>query len=138
MGASWGSMWRGEHGVKADRKRVASQVERIRANVLRRHGYDATSSLPTDVSESAVDEAARLSVVNAHWGIASDIPLVGPALVYVRRVMRLSLRWYINPIIEQQNAYNEAVVRALHELRAENDDLRARLERATAVASDEG
>jgi hypothetical protein len=130
-------MWRGNYGVKADRKRVASQVERIRASVLRRHGYDATSPMATDVIESSVDEAARLSVVNAHWGIASDEPLVGPVLVVARRVMRLALRWYINPLVEQQNTFNEAVVRALHELRAENDDLRARLERATAVASDD-
>ena len=121
--------------VMADRKRVAAQVERIRATVLRRHGYDASSTMPTETVESAVDEAARMCVVNAHWGIASDTPLIGSALVYARRAMRISLRWYINPIVEQQNAFNESVVRALHELRAENDDLRAQLERMSGQPS---
>lgn len=123
------STLRGVLSVKADRKQVAAQLERIRATVLQRHGYDASSAMPTDDIDSAVDEAARLCVVNAHWGIASDTPLVGPAIVYARRAMRISLRWYINPIVEQQNAFNESVVRALHELRAENDELRARLAR---------
>lgn len=82
-------------------------------------------------ADSAVDEAARLCVVNAHWGIATDTPVIGAALVYARRTMRIGLRWYINPIVEQQNEFNEAVVRALHELKAENDDLRARLDRVT-------
>jgi DNA-directed RNA polymerase subunit K/omega len=75
----------------------------------------------------AVEEAARLSVVNAHWGIASDLPIIGPILVLARRAARLALRWYINPIVEQQNAFNEAVVRALYELETENYELRSKI-----------
>jgi hypothetical protein len=107
---------------------VSEQVARIRAAVLRRHGFEPGADDYGAIPDSAIDEAARRCVVNAHWGIASETPIVGPMIVYARRAMRIGLRWYINPIVEQQNEFNEAVVRALHELKAENDDLRARLE----------
>lgn len=36
--------------------------------------------------------------------------------VYVKKVARRLLRWYINPLVEQQNAYNTAVSEALSHL----------------------
>lgn len=124
------------NSVRSEDTRVSAQVARLRATVLRRHGFDPADPIPNTVAESAVDEAARLSVVSAHWGIASETPVVGTVIVYLRRTMRIGLRWYINPIVEQQNAFNEAAVRALHELRAENDELRARLERLGSQATE--
>jgi hypothetical protein len=38
--------------------------------------------------------------------------------------MRIGLRWYINPIVEQQNLFNEAAVTALYDLQLENERLR--------------
>jgi hypothetical protein len=70
---------------------------------------------------------AQLARVSAHWGIASNAPLVGPLLVYWRRALRIMLRWYINPIVEQQNAFNQAVSRALFDLQSENEELRIEL-----------
>jgi hypothetical protein len=50
--------------------------------------------------------------VSAHW------PLVGKSLPQrainlVNKVVRRYLRWYINPIVEQQNAANAAITAAL-------------------------
>ncbi|MDQ4044745.1 MAG: hypothetical protein M3173_04765, partial [Chloroflexota bacterium] len=76
---------------------------------------------------SPIDRAVRLATISAHWAIVSDIPVIGSLVVLVRRVIRIALRWYINPIVEQQNAFNDAAVAALHELEIENADLRARI-----------
>jgi hypothetical protein len=37
---------------------------------------------------------------------------------YTKRLVRLLLRWYINPIVEQQNRFNSAVARSLVEMLA--------------------
>lgn len=104
------------------------QAERIRAAIRSRHGFAGEDDVPPLGESGAIEEAAGLSRINAHWGLASSVPVVGPVVVLVQRVMRIGLRWYINPIVDQQNAFNEASVRALYELRAENDALRAMLD----------
>lgn len=107
---------------------LETQVRRIRETVLARHGYLPDEDVPGVAASSPVEEAARLATINAHWGIASDLPVVGRILVLFRRVLRLTLRWYINPIVQQQNAFNDAAVRALFDLRAENERLRREVE----------
>jgi hypothetical protein len=104
------------------------QVERVRAALLARHGYSPGMELPRELAQSPLEDVQRLATVSAHWGIASDLPVVGRMLVLFRRSLRIMLRWYINPIVDQQNAFNDAVVRALYELQGENDKLRTRLE----------
>jgi hypothetical protein len=113
--------------VSVARDALQVQVERIRTALLERHGYAPGMELPRDIARSPLDDVQRLATVNAHWGIASDIPFVGRFLVLFRRVQRILLRWYINPIVDQQNAFNDAVVRALHELETENEKLRSQL-----------
>jgi hypothetical protein len=94
--------------------------------------------LPRDLARSPLEDVQRLATVNAHWGIASDLPVVGRFLVLFRRILRIGLRWYINPIVDQQNAFNDAVVRALHDLQTENEKLRAQMRSVdkTAVQDD--
>ncbi|PDW01884.1 hypothetical protein [Candidatus Viridilinea mediisalina] len=65
-------------------------------------------------------------VVSAHW------PLEGRTLyqrgwVLINKVVRRALRWYINPIVEQQNAFNAAAARSLHLLIEAHADLRDQL-----------
>jgi hypothetical protein len=113
--------------VSVARDALQVQVERIRTALLERHGYAPGMELPRDIARSPLDDVQRLATVNAHWGIASELPVVGRFLVLFRRVQRILLRWYINPIVDQQNAFNDAVVRALHELETENEKLRSQL-----------
>lgn len=112
---------------------LKEQAGRIRAAVLARHGLTPDDPPPDDPDRARLEEVARLARVTAHWGIASDAPLVGPLLVLWRRGLRIMLRWYINPIVEQQNAFNQAVSRALFDLHAANEELRARLHAARAT-----
>jgi hypothetical protein len=108
---------------------IELHVQRLRAAVLARHGLNPGDAMPEKLAANAVDEVQRCATVSAHWGIASDVPVVGGLLVMFRRVLRILLRWYINPIVEQQNRFNQATVRALWELRLENENLRADLNR---------
>jgi hypothetical protein len=114
------------------------QVERVRAALLERHGYRPGMELPRDLAHSPLEDVQRLATVSAHWGIASDLPVVGRFLVLFRRVLRIGLRWYINPIVDQQNAFNDAVVRALHALQTENDALRAELSSGAGDSTPDG
>jgi hypothetical protein len=78
-------------------------------------------------------ELERWAAVSAHAPLAGAGPL-GAALGLSRRAVRYLLRWYINPIVEQQNHFNAAAVSldALdqarqRELEAELRDLRDRV-----------
>lgn len=64
----------------------------------------------------SVDEVNDLWFVSAHLPITWSVPGVGPALAYAKKAVRVLLRWYINPIVEQQNRFNSAVARALVEI----------------------
>jgi hypothetical protein len=105
---------------------ICTQVERIRVAVAARHGVTG-DALDADSQAPRLDDVARLATITAHWGITSDARLIGPLIVYWRRAVRLLLRWYINPLVEQQNSFNQAVVRALFDLQVEYEDVRAEL-----------
>ena len=113
--------------MSGDDKSVVRQAQRIRAAILQRHGHHSEETVQGGDRPGPLEDAASLATVSAHWGIVSEVPGAGRFLVLGKRVMRILLRWYINPIVEQQNAFNDAVVRSLYELQAENDQLRAAL-----------
>lgn len=54
-------------------------------------------------------EAERWAEVSAHSPVGANGRL-GAALGISQRVVRYLLRWYINPIVEQQNHFNGAVL----------------------------
>jgi hypothetical protein len=63
-------------------------------------------------------EAERWATVSAHLPVGGGGRL-GAAVGLSRKVARYLLRWYINPIVEQQNHFNAALLSldALHEAR---------------------
>ena len=72
------------------------------------------------------DQAAARAAVSAHWQLGGETPLAR-ARALLQRAVRQYLRWYINPIVEQQNAANAALADALPRLAAADAELRARL-----------
>jgi hypothetical protein len=63
--------------------------------------------------------------VNERWNVSAHLPItwgsppvIGRLIAYAKRAARLLLRWYINPIVEQQNNYNAAATRALLQMNA--------------------
>src|SRR5215216_3936166 len=92
---------------------VAAILSELRDEVRARRatGVIEPSPLERDLQHS-LDEIELHRVVSAHWPlIGNTIPQRAAALV--NKLVRRYLRWYINPIVEQQNAYNDVVARTL-------------------------
>ena len=94
-----------------------------------------TVSDPNDPHALNLAELRRsIESVNDTWFVSAHLPItwetriVGRMGAYTKRLVRLLLRWYINPIVDQQNDFNAATVRALSDLAAENERLRAALD----------
>jgi hypothetical protein len=84
-----------------------------------------TVSDPNDPHALNLAELRRsIESVNDTWFMSAHLPItwetriVGRMGAYTKRLVRLLLRWYINPIVEQQNRFNSAVARSLVEMLA--------------------
>lgn len=124
-------------GVGAARRGGGAEVEAtlaaIKRRVRERHGLPPDGpDEPPGEARSALTEAMDAAHISAHTPILWDLPVVGRGVALTKRVVRLLLRWYINPIVDQQNDFNAAAVRALGELAAENERLRASLDKMNA------
>jgi hypothetical protein len=109
---------------------IAATVEQIRQQV--RKGREGRLDSSVHQLESSFDEvelARSLEEIRAHQGVSAHWPIVWKTplqafFALLQKFTRRFLRWYINPIVEQQNAYNAAVERTLGLLVAANARLR--------------
>ncbi len=62
-------------------------------------------------------------VVSAHWPLEGGT-LYERAWILVHKVVRRGLRWYIPPIVEQQNAFNDVATRTIRLLIEAHAELR--------------
>lgn len=105
---------------------IEATIAAIRRRVRERQGLDPDGAdEPPTEARSALTEAMDLAHISAHTPIVWDVPVVGRGIALTKRTVRLLLRWYINPIVDQQNDFNAAVVRALAELSAQVERLKA-------------
>ncbi len=89
-------------------------LEQLRATIRERRFIQGTSELSAveqDVRRS-LDEIELHRVISAHWPLKARNP-IERLINLLNKLVRRLLRWYINPIVEQQNAYNDAVARTL-------------------------
>jgi hypothetical protein len=70
----------------------------------------------------------RSADISLDFHSGSGRPIVGPAVLLVKRTLRRGLRWYLAPIVAQQSRFNHATIDLIENLRLENERLRARLE----------
>ncbi len=103
---------------------VAAILAGMREQIRRRRAQ-LTVSDPND--PHALDLAglrASVEAVNDTWSVSAHLPItwdlrvVGRIGAYAKRAVRVLLRWYINPIVEQQNRFNSSVSRAITEMYA--------------------
>ena len=109
---------------------LMTRVETALARARRRAG--GTDS-PIFVHREGDDEIgiARLrtpATVAIEFPSGSARPVVGPAVRFAKRVVRRGLRWYVKPIIDQQNRFNHAVLDLAERLRLQNEQLRNELD----------
>jgi hypothetical protein len=113
-------------------KDIATLLETLRTEVrAQRREIDALDAGSTHSPQArelrhCAEQIEITRVVSAHW------PLEGRSLyeqgwALINKVVRRYLRWYINPIVEQQNAYNDVSARAIRLLIEENAALRAEI-----------
>jgi 2-polyprenyl-3-methyl-5-hydroxy-6-metoxy-1,4-benzoquinol methylase len=102
---------------------VAEILEQLRESVRQQQPTGALSAREQPARwrrwELLFDKVQRAGQVNPHLPIAwPEWPrgLLPKALALLQKIVRRFLRWYINPIVEQQNTYNQAVIDALGEL----------------------
>ena len=105
---------------------VEATLAALKRRVRERQGLppDGPDEPPAE-ARSALTEAMDAAHISAHTPILWDVPVVGRGIALTKRAVRLLLRWYINPIVDQQNDFNAAVVRALAELNSEIERLKA-------------
>jgi hypothetical protein len=91
-----------------DRTDVSALFERLKEEV-RAGGPPGTAVTPAQVRLSVRDQAERL------WAVSAERPLVGkagPVKFFLRRFMR----WYVEPALADQRAYNDALLRLIDDL----------------------
>lgn len=77
------------------------------------------------------DDEVPVGVVRTQADISIEFPsgsarpVVGPAILFAKRVLRRSLRWYIAPIVKEQSRFNHQVLDLLESLRLQQEKLRA-------------
>ncbi len=99
----------------------AQVFQELRSRIEERHRrmLEGYSPEEFDALQQAVDDMARGWFVSAHNPITWRVPIVGRLAALCKRAVRLLLRWYINPIVDQQNNFNASVSRAILELAAQ-------------------
>jgi hypothetical protein len=111
----------------SDLRALISQLEAELRSATRR-GASGASSLRLDARATA----------ERTWRVTADRPyggrggLVGSAQRPVKAVVRKLARWYVEPVFADQRAFNAALLRLVDELYAENERLRAELDRRPA------
>lgn len=95
---------------------VAAVIAELRHKLARpAQTPDQSAELERQALQEALHEMELTRVISAHLPLVGH-GLVGRVIALTQKIIRRLLRWYINPIVEQQNAFNDATLRTLHVL----------------------
>ncbi len=111
---------------------VAAILGSLRAEVRARRAAEGEGEADTALGaierelQHCAEQLEITRVVSAHWPIeGKNLYQRGWALV--NKAVRRALRWYINPIVEQQNAFNDVAARAIRQMIDANIELRGQI-----------
>jgi hypothetical protein len=110
---------------------VSALVAEIERDVARRRAAgeypDALlRRIHYEINPADDDPPELLAAVGTPRAIASARPVLGPAIVFLKRALRRSLSWYVQPIANDQTRFNVAVLRELRAMQRRLDRVRAR------------
>ena len=95
---------------------VAAVIAELRHKLARpAQTPDQSAELERQALQEALHEMELTRVISAHLPLVGH-GIVGRSVALAQKIIRRLLRWYINPIVEQQNAFNDATLRTLHVL----------------------
>lgn len=126
---------------------VAEVLQALRSGVRQRHAEAVTMGGLSGGADAAAGGgiggiSAALLAVRSHEYVQEPVPFshrarAGRLVVWVRKAFfHLFLKWLVRPLVEQQNAFNQAAARLLQEL-AEAEERTARETRLLAARLDE-
>ncbi|HEX5760556.1 MAG TPA: hypothetical protein VF121_15325 [Thermoanaerobaculia bacterium] len=97
-----------------DAAQVADLLERVRAGVRQRQSELATLS-GGEETKLRLLELETLEYVEEPLAV-SPRPVVGRALVFLKKAaFHLFFKWYVRPVRERQNRFNQVASQLLHE-----------------------
>ena len=106
--------------------RVEEVLERLRAGVRQRQAEVATIS-GSELARHKLAELAAREYVQEPIAV-SPRPVLGRWIVLSRKaIFHLFLKWFMRPVMEQQNSYNQTVSRLIQDLMQSNEALAQRV-----------
>jgi len=118
----------------ATRSPESEQVRSALADLqgeIRRHRAALEEAGCLDPADPLAQVRLRAQV-NAQFPIGWPVMpkgLVPKAIAVAKKLARRLLRWYIDPLVDQQNEYNAVVVRYLETMQGRDEERAARLDR---------
>ncbi|HWC10340.1 MAG TPA: class I SAM-dependent methyltransferase [Acidimicrobiales bacterium] len=70
---------------------------------------------------SAIDRLRRPASIRTQFEAGSDRPVVGAAVRLAKRMVRRTVRWYVDPVVEQQTRLNHALLDLVEDLSRDVD-----------------
>jgi hypothetical protein len=116
-----------DEGLKESIEEVASVLQELKREV-RSQGHQPAGAAPLAQTPSNTPRLAALERVHSLAQVNPHLPIAWPnwpsglwpkIVAVAQKLVRRLLRWYINPIVEQQNRFNAAVAQSLDVLWAE-------------------
>ena len=117
---------------------VPRMMTRVQATLQRAERSHVTGEAsvyvvsPVGDSDLATARMRHLADIQIEFHSGSARPVIGPTIRLAKRAVRRGLRWYLGPIVAQQNRFNHATVEMLEKLRLQNESLSAEVERLQA------
>jgi hypothetical protein len=100
----------------ATQARVAEVLQQVRSGVRQRQAEVATVAAGTEEARHKLVELAAKEFIQEPVCV-SPRPVVGRLLVLSRKaVFHLFMKWFLRPVVEQQNAFNQSASRLLQDL----------------------
>jgi len=116
---------------------TAQRLRQIIDDARRRHASNLSGADIPPASAAALYDIQRRMVVREHWDIHWPPGLLPKTIALYHKIMRRLLRWYINPIVSQQNEFNMATLRAIQAILSEMQDLRTEQHTRLATVSEQ-
>ena len=110
-----------------DGARVAEVLAQVRAGVRQRHAVAVTGTETAQSLRVMLEGTLATPILVPPTPVSHRRWLGRPIVAAQRFVYRCFMRWYLAPLIEQQNAFNRSVAAALRELTARQLELQREL-----------
>jgi O-antigen chain-terminating methyltransferase len=71
--------------------------------------------------------------VNSYSNIHSHRKVIGKIIIFIKKIIRKSIFWYINPIVQQQNQFNAFATRTLNSMTAKLNNMEEEIRKTKEI-----